>query len=378
VRRIPFLSATFALALSLLPITPAFADPAASTAAAVAATTDIGTQAGAAYRIDIPANWNHDLIVYYHGYTITPVTFVSSERVSPMFDPLLAKGYAVIQSAYSAAGWAIEEAYADSERLRRYFIGKYGAPKQSFVMGMSMGGALTAMTIENLPKVYNGALSLCGAIEPTDRFMQRDFALRAAFDYYFPDLLGALVPVPADYAPDENVEQKIARAFAANPRAAQSLLRLYGAADTRSLVPVLAFITYDIKEMQQRTHANPFGNADLIYTGTSDEFALNDGVRRYRGEARAQAYMSRWVTPSGKLLRPLLALHDSGDPLVPASTAFEYALIAQRAGHGDNFVQQYVNREGHCAFTPVEIGRAFDELVDWVRSGKRPESGRLH
>ena len=94
-------------------------------------------------------------------------------------------------------------------------------------------------------------------------------------------------------------------------------------------------------------------------------------------EPAALAYMTRWYTPSGKLLRPMLALHDTGDPLVPASSAFEYALIAQRAGHGDNFVQQYVNREGHCVFTPNEIGRAFDELVDWVHNGKRPARGKL-
>ncbi len=339
---------------------------------------DIGTHAGAAYRIDIPANWNRRLIVYYHGYEIMPVAFDAREPVSPMFEPMLKRGYAVIQSAYSAAGWAVEQGYADSERLRRYFVARYGAPKQSFVMGMSMGGTLTAMTIENMPKVYSGALSLCGAIEPTDRFMQRDFALRAAFDYYFPHVLGALVPVPADYLPDENIERKIAAAFAANPRATQSLLRLYGAADTRNFAPVIADITYEVLEMQRRTHGNPFGNADLIYTGTDDDFALNAGVRRYRAEERARTYMSRWYTPSGKLLRPLLALHDSGDPLVPASSAFEYALIAQRAGHGDDFVQQFVNREGHCVFTPAEIGRAFDELVDWVNAGKRPASGKLN
>ena len=60
-----------------------------------------------------------------------------------------------------------------------------------------------------------------------------------------------------------------------------------------------------------------------------------------------------------------------------ASDAFEYALIAQRAGYGERFVQQYVNAEGHCVFTPAQIGRAFDQLLDWTRNGRRPASGRL-
>jgi pimeloyl-ACP methyl ester carboxylesterase len=341
------------------------------------AITEMGTQGGADYRIDMPAKWNHELIVFYHGYSTDAIKFSQGERISPMFDPMLQEGFAIVQSGYSGSGWAVEEGYSDTEHLREYFIHQHGQPKQTYVMGMSMGGTLTSMTIESRPEVYVGALSLCGAIEPTNGFMQRDFALRAAFDYYFPKLLGPLVPVPADYIPDEASERKVAAALATNPRAVQSLLRFYGAADARSLAPVIAFNTFEAKEMQQRTHGNPFGNEDLIYTGTGDDFALNDGVHRYHAEPGPLAKMSRWYTPTGKLTRPMLALHDSGDPLVPASSAFEYALIAQRAGHAENFVQQYVNKEGHCVFTPGEIGQAFDELVGWVQTGKRPVAGKL-
>ena len=339
------------------------------------ATTEMGTHDGAGYRIDIPANWNRGLVVFFHGYAIDPVRFEKGETLSPMFDPILKDGFAVIQSAFSQTGWAVEQGSADTERLRRYFVAKYGQPEHTFVMGMSMGGTLTVMAIESAPQTYDGALSLCGAIEPTDALMQRDFALRAAFDYYFPDVLGPLVPVAADYAPTDAVVAKVTAAMLANPKAAASLHAIYGAADIRSLPDVIASISYDIKEMQQRTHGNPFGNADLIYTGSGDDFALNDGVRRYRADARASAYLSRWYTPTGKLLKPMLALHDTGDPLVVASSTFEYALLAQRAGYGDHFVQQYVNREGHCVFTPAQIGNAFNELVEWTRTGKRPASG---
>jgi pimeloyl-ACP methyl ester carboxylesterase len=250
-------------------------------------------------------------------------------------------------------------------------------PKRTYAMGMSMGGTLAAMTIEDNPQIYNGALSLCGAIEPSDRLMQHDFALRAAFDYYFPNLLGSLVPVAADYAADAATEAKIAAALATKPEALQRLLRWYGTADARSLPAVIADVGEEVRELQQRTRGNPFGNADLIYLNSGDDFALNDGVARYRADPKAAAYLARWYTPSGKLLRPLLALHDTADPLVPASGAFEYALIAARAGHGDHFVQQYVNREGHCAFKPDEVARAFDELVMWVATGKPPPPGKL-
>jgi len=341
------------------------------------ATTEIGTLEGAGYRIDVPAEWNRGLVVFYHGYAVDPVRFREGERISPMFDGMLGRGFAVIQSAYSATGWAVEEGVADTERLRKYFVSKHGQPKETFISGMSMGGILAVLTIETQPDIYSGALSLCGAIEPTDRMMQRDFALRAAFDHYFPDLLGPLVPVAGGYLPDDAVIAKITTAMKANPAAVRSLLGVYAAGDAETLPAVIAFVTYSVKEMQQRAHGNPFGNADFLYTGSGDDFALNDGVHRYRAETRAAQYLSKFYSPSGKLTRPLLALHDIGDPLVPASTAFEYAVLAQRAGHADNFVQQYVNVEGHCVFTPDEIDHAFGALLDWVHDGKRPVAGRL-
>ncbi len=338
---------------------------------------EIGTLRGAAYRIDIPANWNRVLIVYFHGYEIEPIRFAKGESISPMFAPLLKDGYAVIQSAYSQAGWAVEQGSADSERLRRYFISKHGQPKHTFAIGLSMGSTLAVMALESTPQAYEGALSLCGVIEPSDRMMQRDFALRAAFDYYFPEVLGTLVPVAPDFAPTDAIVARIATAMEANPEGTAAVRAIYRAGDSSSLPGVVASLTYDIMEMQRRARGNPFGNADLVYTGPVDAYALNDGVKRYRADPRAAAYLSRWYTPTGKLLKPLLALHNTGDPLVVASTAFEYALLAQRAGHADNFVQQYVNAEGHCNFTPEQIGRAFDELVDWSRRSKRPVSGAL-
>ena len=56
-----------------------------------------------------------------------------------------ARGFAVIQSAYSATGWAVEEGVADTERLRKHFVATHGAPKETFASGMSMGGTLTVI-----------------------------------------------------------------------------------------------------------------------------------------------------------------------------------------------------------------------------------------
>lgn len=349
----------------------------ATPANAPSATHATGTLQGVAYRIDIPAHWNHKLVVFFHGTSDTPVVFPANEAPSPMFTPILDRGYAVIQSGYSEGGWAIDAAASDTERLRETFVRRHGKPAQTIVMGMSMGGTLTALTIERHPGVYAGALSLCGAIEPSDRLMARDFALRAAFDYYFPGLLGPLVPVPAGYRADDATTAKITAALHANPMARDALLRWYRAADAENLAPVIAGIGDDMRDLQQRTHGNPVGNADLIYVGSGDDKALNDGVRRYRADATAAAWLAQRYTPTGQLRRPMLELHDTGDPLVPAYSTFDYALAVQRTGHAGNFVQQYVQHEGHCVFTPAQIGTAFRELTTWIDAGRRPQAGRL-
>jgi hypothetical protein len=210
-------------------------------AGAKPARVETGSLAGAAFRIDVPANWNRGLVVYFHGYAITPVQLPARDPIAPQLRRFLDRGYAVAQSAYAATGWAVEQASADSERLRLHFIEQHGKPRETFAAGMSMGGTLTVMALEGGADTYAGGLSLCGAIERSDRLLQRDFALIAAFDYYFPDLLGPLLPASAKYLPTVAVETHIAAALRANPDAAESLLRIWGVGNAQTLGSVIAF-----------------------------------------------------------------------------------------------------------------------------------------
>jgi hypothetical protein len=132
--------------------------------------------------------------------------------------------------------------------------------------------------------------------------------------------------------------------------------------------------------MQKRAGGNPFDNRNTIYTGTSSssslsDFELNEKVKRYAASPQARAYLMRHFTPSGRLGRPMLALHTIYDPVAQISQLELYDHEVQAAGAGENLVQQYVEREGHCNFTEDEIGQAFDELVRWTHGGPRPAPG---
>jgi hypothetical protein len=73
----------------------------------------------------------------------------------------------------------------------------------------------------------------------------------------------------------------------------------------------------------------------------------------------------------------MLALHTVYDPIVQTALLPIYFEMVQAAGTEQNFVQQYVDAEGHCNFTRTQIGNAFDELVQWTHNGSKPPSGLL-
>lgn len=338
--------------------------------------TEIGMMDGAAYRIDVPRDWNCRLVVYYHGYRGKPVTFKPGPPTE--FDNiLLAHGYALIQSGYSVTGWALAKAYPETEALREYFISKYGRPAETFVEGESMGGLLTAMTIEKEPEYYNGALAMCGPLNPTNASLQHLFAMRAAFDYYFPGVFPPLDPVPSDYRATPALSQKVKRALQANPQGAaamRSLLRLHSDQDVANK---MLFFTYVFMDVQRKAGGNPFDNRNYIYEGTRDDRALNAGVKRYAADPEATQFLVQYYTPTGRLLRPMLALSTTYDTLVDPSLVYAYEFAVERQGRTQEFVQQYVNADGHCNFTAGQVWTAFSELVNWVNKEQRPAPGLL-
>ncbi len=347
-------------------------------AVAAQAKTEFGKLDGAAFRIDVPDDWNHGLVIYYHGYRTENHGGIFDDK-KPL-DPRLAvftqAGYALIQSGYSQGGWAVEQAIPETEALRLYFARKYEKPKETYVAGSSMGGLLTVIAIEQSPEAYAGGLDLCGAAVDTPSLLTRAFDLRVLFDYYFPGVLPNPAKVPVDYESSEDLKKKLTALLEAKPDAVAVLLR-FGGLHNKDIADVLLFATWVLKDIERRAGGNPFDNRNTIYTGTPDDNALNDGVNRYAADPGALAYLQRYYRPTGHLTRPVLAIHTTYDQLVPPSVPGNYALLAREAGSGDFFVVQYVKRDGHCNFTPEEIDRGFAELRQWKNGGIKPAAGGL-
>ena len=342
------------------------------------AKTEFGKLQGAEYRIDFPANWNHGLVVYCHGYDQHSGGVIYDERkpLPPELAVFVKDGYALIQSGYSTGGWAVEQAVSDVETLRKYFVDKYGAPMETYITGHSLGGLLTVVMIEKYPDAYGAGLDLCGAVGSAPRMLTRAFDARVLFDYYFPGLLPSPAKVPKEYEMTQQLSKAVFDRLLARPAAATAARKLLGIHNDQDLAGTIILVTYILKDIEQRAGGNPFDNSNTIYTGSTDDNALNDGVKRYASDAGALGYLQRFML-TGHLTRPVLAIHTTYDPLVPAAIPDEYSLLAREAGAGDLFVQQYVKHDGHCHITPDETEKGFQELRRWKNAHQAPKAGWL-
>jgi hypothetical protein len=191
-----------------------------------------------------------------------------------------------------------------------------------------------------------------------------------------------LLNIPADFVDNQADRDKVLAALHSNPAAATLLRNLTGLHSDADLAHDVPYWTFVVADIQRRAGGNPFDNRNVIYTGTNPsstaaDFELNDHVQRYTANPVARPYLVRHFTPSGNLARPMLALHTVYDPVVPASGLALYGHEVEAAGQADNLVQQFIDRDGHCAISPEEIGTAFDELLRWTHHGPRPTPGLL-
>ena len=329
---------------------------------------DQGTINGANYLICIPDNWNQELVMYAHGYeTIGEEREPFEAEVNEFMEIFTSRGFAFAASAYKRQGLVIKEGIEDTEALRSYFEVKYGKPETCIITGHSMGGIITLATIERYPSEYDGAMPLCGWLAPVHTLFKNILDMLVTYDYLFGDNTGEVVtgePIEAEYF-QEKLEKK--------PDMAALFGEHFGIR-VDDLPEMIAFNQYAFIETVGWMGGLPMGNTKTIYSGFGDlDEALNKKVLRYRSDPEAEQFAVQYHTPTGKIKDPVLAMHTTYDPIVPVYNYryYEEATVINQSS--DLYVQQYVVRDGHCYFSLEEIGDALDQLILWIREGKRPE-----
>jgi pimeloyl-ACP methyl ester carboxylesterase len=340
-----------------------------------------GVHGGAGYRIEVPNDWNGELVLYCHGYRGDGLELTVSNpsiRYS-----LITNGYAWAASSYSKNSYEVKAGVKDTHALAMFFNGVVGKPSRRYIMGHSMGGHITAVSIEQYPKVYDGALPMCGVMgdyELFDYFM--DYHLVALY------LTGMDVepPFPEDYS-DVIDDMKVilgpvAWPFILSPTGEQFKTAVkYLSGGDRPIYDV-GFISYADFLFTRIMDPDIVENMDTFYHLDDDiddvseeEAILNDEI--YRGDALPKARKPNGLANipviSGNIPIPVISMHTLGDLFVPFVMQQIYAERVAAQGKSDLLVQRAIRDAGHCGFRTDEQEAAFFDLVLWVENGTRPD-----
>ena len=342
---------------------------------------------GALYRVCYPSGWNGDLVVYAHGYVVAdeplaiPDDQIQGQSIAQVVNGL---GYAYATTSYRANGLVADEAVDDVaqlvDELRRRFTPD---PSRTFLVGVSEGGLVAALSAERHPDRFAGALAACG---PVGSFAgQIDYLgdFRVLFDYFFPGVIpGGPVDVPDSVRSQWSsvFVPKVTAAFAADDQATLELLTVAGAphdaADlqfaTTTALDILWYDVFALPDARRRLGGQPYDNIGRVYQGSSDDGALNAGVARVTADAAARAGLNGFET-SGTISIPVSTLHTTGDPIVPISQEAGYAGKVEAQGATSFLTQQAPDRYGHCTFTGAEVLQAFGSLTTNAAAVRRTD-----
>jgi pimeloyl-ACP methyl ester carboxylesterase len=346
-----------------------------------------GVHGGAGYRIEVPENWNGELVVYAHGFRGIGLELTVSNPAIRSY--LIANGYAWAASSYSKNGYDVKEGVKDTLALTMQFNGLVGTPTRRYLIGHSMGGHITGVAIEQYPNVYDGAGPMCGVMGDAE-----------LFDYFldFHMVAQALTGIHAPYPYELNYQPVVVpmlKAALGSPypsalNAAGMKLRAVTeqiSGGTRPGFPFAFDVAWGNFLFNQSTvetvgvaPGRVMGNLETVYqldgdpALNADEQALNLEVQRIAPDPQGLHPNGLANIPrvNGTITIPTLSMHTLGDLFVPFSMEQIYKRRADENGASDLLVQRAYRHPGHCSFTVLEQEQAFEALADWVKLGVKP------
>jgi hypothetical protein len=359
-----------------------------------------GVLGGAAYRIEVPANWNGKLVMYAHGYAGTGAALnVSNPSIRRH---LIQQGYAWAASSYSKNYYDVRAGVEDTNKLALNFnaittaAGRtLAAPSRIYITGHSMGGHITGAAIEAetastaINKVrYHGAVPMCGVMGDTELFNQF-----SAVQVVAQALAGqASVPTAQWATISDSVTAALFTTFPSEPTATGqqfvSALQNITGGPRPLFAQGLAF-GGSFPSMWGALGGDGTINGILLssvldtraYTYTIDgdsaaSSALNAAAQKLVPVADANRLRRdglRWIPQiNGQIGIPVVSIHTLGDLFVPFSMQQTYRLRVNAKGNGGWLVQRAIRGASHCDFTVAEQVDAFEAMVAWERDGIKP------
>jgi acetyl esterase/lipase len=360
-----------------------------------------GVNTGAGFRAEVPDNWNGTLVVWAHGFRGTGLELTVDNH--PLRALLIPLGFAWAASSFSRNDYDVTTGVQDTHALVQRFNGLVGTPDRVYMTGASMGGHVTAASIEQYRGAYDAALAICGVVG--------DYAL---FDYFLDfNAAAQQIGTGASAFPIDPVIYTVVTVptIKANLESIPAGWPVFLNADGLNLKNLTALRTGGFRPnfdeawffwntfpsfatgpgnflfdlafgdgTLPRTPGVGVDNADTVYQFDSDpnlspsEQDLNDNIVRVSADpnGRGSSGISQVPVVTGDIGIPVLTLHNLGDLFVPVLNEVAYAQRVAAQGKSDLLVQRAIRGVGHCDFTASELSTAFLDLVAWEQFGVVP------
>ena len=350
-----------------------------------------GKYDGGIYKIEIPDNWNGELVLYAHGFVSNAGTKGSALRVgnSPIREHLIKEGYAWAASSYRCNGYVPGQGLLDTMALTDLFTKSNGgrAPQRIFLTGTSMGGHVTLLGMHEFPTAFAGGLAMCPAgPELFDFFAATAGAaevitgVQTKLDTMQADVakMNELLGKPPDYTEKGRQLASVEIQISGGPRPFAMEGLASGGRFAGNINPgALAGSTTPSSRAVMTTQIKYGIDEGLGLTAD----ALNKNARRKALDAEIRNPMGPYdelVPFDGKLERPTLTMHGTGDLFVPIflEQSLKKAVVA--AGKESLLTQRIYRIAGHCGFSQAEMIKAFDDLTTWVHKGTKPAGDEVY
>jgi hypothetical protein len=349
-----------------------------------------GVHGHAGYTVEVPPQWNGDLVMWAHGYNGNGHVLTVDPPRYGMREKLLSQGYAWAASSYYDNGFDTRAGVLSTKDLADHFTDLVGRPHRIYITGISMGGYVVGRSVEQYPFFYDGALPMCGVLGDQtllDFFLDYNLVAQALANRQTyplpPDYLTAVVPqiqgalgigtiTPLAPEPANDLGRQlraitVERSGGPRPGTAGSF------AFWKNFLFSIAVPT-STGTTPAETPGQLATNAGTVYSPNSpvDVNAIVQRVPVANPQERDEHSLTQVPKIVGRPTAPVLSLHGLGDLFVPFSMETAYAADVARFHMGANVVQRAIRSVNHCEFSDTEVGTAWDDLVQWVTHGVRP------
>jgi hypothetical protein len=351
---------------------------------------------GSSYIIAVPPNWNGRLLLHAHGGPDLTVNPDRAAEVLDRWDIMVRAGYALAGSAFRT-GVEVSRAAEDTERLRGIFRTHIGRPSMTILHGQSWGASVAAKAAETYTrdtvgeKPYDAVLLSAGVLAGGTRSYDFRTDLRAIYQHLcnnHPRPTETQYPLnigfPAGVTPptNANLTTRVNECLALNrapalrtPEQAEkvaTILNVVKIAENQ-IVSHLAWGTRHFQDISQRHGGSPFGNTGAVYTGSTDDAALNAAVPRFRADPAAYRSFAADTDYAGRIPVPVLTVKWINDPTAFVELDAHFRTLMQQSGTADRLLQTFVSAaESHSYISDATYASLLTSLVQWVQNGQKP------